>query len=89
VVLQAAPIKVFLSFMSVEGSMESLRRTVRGVKMLQQIDDHTDVIHFTLPQRLVRFFPPCICTNPARQSVSARTSLINQSINQSITQNNQ
>lgn len=52
--LQAAPIKVFLSFMSVEGSMEGLRRAVRGVRMLQQIDDHTDVIHFTLPQPLVR-----------------------------------
>jgi hypothetical protein len=57
-VLQAAPIKVFLSFMSVEGSMEGLRRGVRGVRMLQQIDDHTDVIHFTLPQPLVRH-PTC------------------------------
>jgi hypothetical protein len=47
VVIQATPIKVFLAYMMTDTN-DVFRRVTQHVRSVQQIDDHTDVIHLVL-----------------------------------------
>lgn len=46
--MQATPIKVFLAYMMLNDASQSVRRVVKRISIIQQIDDHTDVIRIEL-----------------------------------------